>query len=163
MCARTVCKLLSAFALAILVTVPAWSQFEDLAAKVPSNANALFLVNAEKILASPAAKTGNWKEKVQEAYAAGITILPPDANQAVMSAELDLESTHTLWESVVMRVNRPVSMSKVAAMTKGTDGEIEGTPAVALPGDAYVVRFEKNVAAAMRQPTGRPLPAGCGR
>jgi hypothetical protein len=149
MCARTVCKLLSAFALAILVTVPAWSQFEDLAAKVPSNANALFLVNAEKILASPAAKTGNWKEKVQEAYAAGITILPPDANQAVMSAELDLESTHTLWESVVMRVNRPVSMSKVAAMTKGTDGEIEGTPAVALPGDAYVVRFEKNVAAAM--------------
>ena len=136
-------------ALAFLVSLPAWSQFDDLASKVPSNANAMFLVNADKILDSPAAKAGNWKEKVQEAYASGVTILPPDADQAIMSAEIDLESTHTLWESVVMRVNRPVSMTKVASMTKGTAGEIEGTPAVALPGDAYVVRFEKNIAAAM--------------
>ena len=140
---------LSAFLLSILVSLPAWSQFDDLAAKVPSSANALFLVDTAKILASPAGTKGNWKEKVQEAYASGVTILPPDASQAIMSAELDLESTHTLWESVVMRVNRPVSMTKVASMTKGTAGEIEGTPAVALPGDAYVVRFEKNIAAAM--------------
>jgi hypothetical protein len=149
MFARFASRFLSAFILATLAALPAWAQFDDLAAKVPSSANAVFLVNAEKILASPAAEKGNWKEKVQEAYAAGITILPPDASQAIMSAELDLESTHTLWESVVMRVNRPVSMTKVASMTKGTAGEIEGTPAVALPGDAYVVRFEKNVAAAM--------------
>ncbi len=126
-----------------------FGQFDDLVQKVPSSANSIFLLNVEKVLASPAAAKNNWKDKVQEAYVTGVTILPPQASQVVLSASFDLESTHTLWEAAVMRLKTEPSLDSVARMSRGSVSELEGVQTVALPGDAYVVQFADKLVAAM--------------
>ncbi|HZL89993.1 MAG TPA: hypothetical protein VFB96_16615 [Pirellulaceae bacterium] len=125
------------------------AQFDDLVDKVPQSANAIFLLNVDKVLASPAASKNNWKEKVQEAYTSGVTILPPQASQAVLSASLDLESTHTLWESAVMRLKNEPSLDTVARISRGSVEDLDGMQTVALPGDAYLVQFTSKVVGAM--------------
>jgi hypothetical protein len=125
------------------------AQFEELVDKVPASANAIFLLNVDKVLSSPAAAKNNWKEKVQEAYASGVTILPPQASQAVLSASFDLESTHTLWESAIMRLRNEPALDTVARMSRGSVEEIDGIQSVALPGDAYLVQFANKIVGAM--------------
>ena len=142
------------FSLAVLCVVTclasvAQAQFDDLVDKVPESANVIFLLNVDKVLSSPAAAKNNWKEKVQEAYASGVTILPPHASQAVLSMSLDLESTHTLWESAVMRVKTEPAVETVARMSGGSVENLDGTQTVALPGDAYLVNFGSKIVGAM--------------
>lgn len=124
-------------------------QFDDLVDKVPASANSIFLLNVDKVLASPAAAKNNWKGKVQEAYTSGVTILPPQATQAVLSASFDLESTHTLWESAVMRLRTEPALDSVARLSGGSVEKLDGMPVVALPGDAYLVQFADKVVGAM--------------
>lgn len=143
------------------------AQFDDLVDKVPSSANAIFLLNVDKVQASPAAAKNNWKEKVQEAYASGVTILPPHASQAVLSASIDLESTHTLWESAVMRLHADPALEAVARMSGGSVEELDGMRTAALPGDAYLVQFASRIVGAMapanRQAVSRWLREAKGR
>ena len=51
---------------------PAAAQFESLAAKIPSTANAIVLLDAQKIMASPIAQKEGWKEKYEEAFLHGV-------------------------------------------------------------------------------------------
>jgi hypothetical protein len=125
------------------------AQFEELVDKVPASANAIFLVNVDKVLSSPAAAKNNWKERIQEAYTSGVTILPPHASQAVLSMSLDLESTHTLWESAIMRVKNEPAVESVARMSGGSVEQLDGIQTVALPGDAYLVNFGNKIVGAM--------------
>lgn len=166
---RSVTRFSSLFALSVVVcsASAALAQFDDLVDKVPSSANSIFLLNVDKVLASPAAAKNNWKEKVQEAYASGVTILPPHASQAVLSASFDLESTHTLWESAVMRLKTEPALDSVARMSGGSVEELDGMQAVALPGDAYLVQFGSKIVGAMapanRQAVARWLRENKGR
>ena len=158
-----VTRLSSLVVLCFIAGRPAVSlaQFEELVDKVPASANSIFLLNVDKVLASPAAAKNNWKERAQEAYTSGVTILPPQASQAVLSASFDLESTHTLWESAVMRLKTEPALDTVARMSGGSVEEMDGTQTVALPGDAYLVQFANKVVGAMapanRQAVGRWL------
>lgn len=138
--------------LCLAAFVVGWSQlgwsagpFEELATKLPSNANALFIVNVDKILSSPAAIAGNWKAKAQDAYAAGVTILPPQASQAILAARFDLETMTPNWEAAVMKLNTEPSLATFAKASKGSLQFVDGQTIVALPGDSYVAQFGPNV------------------
>jgi hypothetical protein len=162
-------RLLSLVALGAIVasTSHLQAQFDDLVDKVPESANVIFFLNVDKVLASPAASKNNWKEKVQEAYASGVTILPPQASQAVLSMSLDLESTHTLWESAILRLKSAPALDTVARMSHGAVSELDGLQSVALPGDAYLVQFSDQIVGAMapanRQAVSRWLRETAGR
>lgn len=119
--------------------------FHEMVDKIPAGANSLFLVNVDKILASPAATAGNWRAKAEEAYAAGVTILPPDASQAILSARFNLEVMSPMWEATVMKLRNQPSLTEFARKAKGALGYVEGQNFVALPGGAYVVQFAPTV------------------
>src|SRR5687767_1807384 len=107
------------FLVAGLVCTPTSAQFDELLNKTPATANSIFLINVDKVLQSPAAAAGNWKTKAHEAYATGVTILPPDASQAVLSAHFDLESMTALWEAATMQLKVEPALNKFAQATKG--------------------------------------------
>ena len=62
---------------------------KDLVSRLPANANALIVLDANKVLRSPLAQKEGWRERREKAFAAGVTILPPDTNEFVLAAELD--------------------------------------------------------------------------
>jgi hypothetical protein len=159
-------KACSVWSLSLLLVVaalasPAKAQFEFLARKIPNSANVVAFVNMDKLLDSPVARAQNWQAKRDHAYASGVSFLPPDTKYAVLSMDMDLDTWTPLWESAVLQLDHDPDMNKVAAMSGGSPDVIEGYKLVALPSDAYVVKFSTNVAAFMapanRQSTTRWL------
>lgn len=137
---------------ALLFTIQAnaaLAQFQSVVRHLPHDANVLLLFNVEKILASPLAKQQGWLEKGENAYAAGLTYLPPQANHFAMAAQLDIELMHTRWRAAVMDLKYEPSMPKLAAQHRGTVDEIENRNVAALPPDTYVVKFMKNMMGVM--------------
>lgn len=145
--------------LLLFAATPIWAQFDELVHKVPFTANAIFLVNVDKVLASPVAVNANWKAKHEVAYAAGVTILPANATHAVMAAHFDFESMVSLWETAILHLGKEPSLAAFAKANDGALGTIDGLPVVSTPADAYVVQFEPQIVAAMspasRQTIGR--------
>jgi hypothetical protein len=129
------------FLLSLVVIAPAAAQFTELTKKIPASANVAVFVNAEKLMASPVAMKEDWASKRDKAFASGVSFLPPDAKYAVMAMELDLQTWTPLWEAAVIDLDHKPDINQVVAMTGGAADTIEGLPVVALPSDAYLVKF----------------------
>jgi len=118
---------------------PADAQFKELVSRVPSTANGLVLLNIKKILSSPQAARENWKEKLDQAFAAGMIFLPPSADYCVLASQRDFESFEPVWEMAIMDLNNTPSLPLIARQYKGLLETVAGTPAVSLPDNRYLV------------------------
>ena len=92
-----------------------YAQFGGLLARVPPRANAIVIVNIEKILASPIAEKENWRSDRTKAHERGLTFVPLDAAQFVMAAQMDLEFMQPTWEVALMNLDEDISTVKIAA------------------------------------------------
>lgn len=122
----------------------------ELAARVPSGANTIILLDIDKMMASPIAKKENWRGERENAAAAGLTILPPSAKSFVMAAKMDLEFMQPIWSVSLATVNYEASMPEVAAKWQGEVDTISGRSTAKLPDDSYVVKFGPKRVGAMR-------------
>jgi hypothetical protein len=127
-----------------LLSRAALAGFPELANLVPADANALVIIDMDKLLASPAAEKGDWKNKIQNAFEEGITILPPQTRRAILASQIDLEFMTQLWQTELLEVTEATEMTEVAKRTGGTIDRIGELAAVRMPHDAYVVRFTKD-------------------
>lgn len=133
----------------LLLVARSNAQFDELARRVPSSANAVAFVNVEKLMASPVAVKEKWAENQTAAWDSGLSMLPPDTKQAVLAMQLDLQMWLPLWEVALMKLDHEPSIEKVVAMTGGSADQIGGLDAVGLPEDAYLVKFDKRIGALM--------------
>lgn len=62
-------------------------QFDELAKRLPAGANAVVLLNVDKILSSPMGVVEGWKTKHEQRYSAGLSVIPPDALQAIFATQ----------------------------------------------------------------------------
>jgi len=136
---------LTTFCLAILTTAQSRADFPELASRIPTDSNAIILIDMEKILASPAAERGDWKNKIENAFAEGITILPPSTKRAILASQLDIEFMKTLTQTEMLEVDRSADVTDIAKKTGGIVDRIGELAAVRLPQDAYVVHFAKDI------------------
>ena len=77
--------LLAAFALLAAGAAPALAadEFQDLVNQIPRSANAVVLLNMEKAKNSPLGLKEDWKGKIENAFAAGLARVPPQATRFV--------------------------------------------------------------------------------
>jgi hypothetical protein len=141
---------LLALFLGIFGTSPLPAQFGALSARIPRETNTLVVLNVDKILASPLAQEQNWRERHEKAAAAGVTILPPQAEQFLMAANLDLEFMQPVWEIAMAKLRYEPSLPRIAARWGGEIDRIADRNCVALPNDSYVVQFGPNLVGAYR-------------
>src|SRR4051812_17004759 len=120
---------------------PARAQFDDLAAKVPATANALVLLDAQKLLASPLAKREGWAEKYEQTFAAGLATISPDTRRMILASQLDYEYMKPHWELVLADFLSERKVADIARRTKGTLDQIGDLPVVVLSDDSYCVQF----------------------
>lgn len=136
--------------LAVLVMAgPAAAQFRDLVSHVPNGANALVILNVEKILASPLGERGGWKSNLEKAFSAGMVRVPPKAKRFILAAQIDFEFMKPNWEAAVADLQRAPSMEKIAKEYEATPDKFGDTEALVLPNDAYVMALREKTLAAM--------------
>ncbi len=126
----------------VLLAGSASADFKSLIARLPSDANAIVLIDAEKVLNSPLGVREGWKVKMADAYARKPLIVPPDASRVVMAALLDPTDMETIWEVSVMDLAKPPSLDLMARAEGGFVDKLGETPAVWSPINAYFIQFD---------------------
>lgn len=144
----------------VSIAIPgiATAQIEQLAQRVPSSANALVLINVDKIMSSPIAQAGNWKADRAKRFEAGLTNIPPNADQLVLAAQLNLSMMRPIWEAALIQANAAQPLELMAKDLGGNIDEVAGLPAICLSDDSYVVKLSDTVVGAIA-PANRQLVA----
>jgi hypothetical protein len=130
-------------------TLSARAQFDELVKKVPASTNTIAFVNVEKLMASPIAVKEKWAQKKDRAFASGISFLPSDTKVALLPMQIEHETWMPMWEAAIMEIDHEPSQAKAVALTGGKGDTIIGREAVALPGNAYLVRLATKTVAFM--------------
>jgi len=123
----------------VLFTLPAQAQFEEMINRVPRDANAMVLVNGDKVFSSPVAKRENWQANRQKMFEAGLAFLPPNAESGLLASHLDFEFMLPTWEVALFHSHQAVTAEAIQKRIGGKLDKILNQPAVDAPGDAYVV------------------------
>jgi hypothetical protein len=126
------------------------ASFRDLAYRVPEGANAVMVVNVEKLLSSPLGQQEHWREEQERMVDAGLLIVPPSSTEFLMASHIDFETMHPHWEAALAAVSYEPSMVKAAARWGGQIDRIGQRDAVLLPDDTYLVQFGKRMVGTMR-------------
>lgn len=113
--------------------------FTDLVGRLPYGANAIMLINVEKVHKSPVAQKEDWKEKQEAAFEAGMHYLPPSAKRFVMAAQLDFANLRPIWQSAMFEIPNAPSMEEVAKRRQGVLDQVGDRQAVVLRSGAYLV------------------------
>lgn len=131
---------LAAILLSVLANF-AHAQFKDLARRVPDTANAIVIVNVDKVHQSPLAVREGWKDDHAKAFEAGLTVISPRASHFILASQIDFEFVHPLWEVFVADFDELRSMREIAEDHSGRVDTVQEAPVVVLPIDAYVVKL----------------------
>jgi hypothetical protein len=129
----------------------AWAQtpFEDLATKLPASANAVVLLDAQRLLDSPQAVREDWKSRYEQAFAAGSVTIAPDTLRMVLGTQIEYETMRPQWIVAVADFNKPRTAAEVARASKGVLDSFGHTPAVALRDNTYAIELGPQRFAAM--------------
>ena len=125
------------------------AQYEALIRRVPNNANAVALVNAEQIFASAISKREGWQTDRDKRFMSGQSSIPPHATHMVLASQLDLEFMQPIWEVGLVRADSAPVPATVARKYGGVVDKVGTLPAARLPDDSFVVRFSDQVIGAM--------------
>jgi len=128
-------------ALACTAALAAEDPFHALANRLPRSANVLGIVNLEKMYQSPQAIREGWKKKIEGAFEAGVTRVPPQTARLVVGMQLDLDNVQPLWEAAVIDLNTNFEVGTIAMRRSGKADKINGLPVAVLPGDVFLVQF----------------------
>ena len=133
----------------VLFPLAAGAQFDELLTQVPPSANAVVLLDGQRLLASPIAVREGWKEKYEQSFAAGLVTISPDTQRMILATQLDYEFMKPQWELAIAEFGQPRSAAEVARSAKGLLESIGDTPAVALRENAYALELGPRRYAAM--------------
>ncbi len=131
----------------------------NLLSRIPPGANAVAVIDVDKILNSPMGIQEHWKDKLKNAYAAKPLIVPPSASRLVLASLIDPSTMQPAWEVSVIELKTSPSMKNIARAEGGFVDTIAEKQAAWSPINAYFVRLDTRllgtVAPANRQFTAR--------
>lgn len=137
-----------------LLTSSASAQFAKLVKRVPSSANTIILLNADKVFSSEVALREGWRTDFQKAIEAGMVHLPADTQQYILAAQTDFEYMQPVWQVGLLTTKTQHDLAEVVKKRNGTCDTVAGKSAVLLPDDSYVVQFDPRTIGALT-PAGR--------
>lgn len=127
----------------------ALGQFDEMVKHIPGKANALALVNAEKLFASEVAKRQGWADGRGKRFESGLTCLPAKATRAVVASQLDLEMFRPAWDVAIIDFPTAPSLADIQQHFGGVEDTLAKTPALRVADDSYVVQFSNTMIGAM--------------
>jgi hypothetical protein len=120
---------------------------------VPSDANAVVVIDVQALLGTPLASRENWKKKAADQFANQEINVPPEARRVVMASQLDLGGgLQPVWEVSVLELARIPSFALIARRDGGQLDSIAGHSAIKLANGRTGVELESGILFATAQP-----------
>lgn len=134
------------------------SEFDDLVKHVPRGGNAVMAIDVAKTLAAPIAKANGWDKKISDSPNRPL-YLPPEADKVLAVGQFDIvRDFNRGWDVTLFGLTEPIPLRLVARAEGGYVDKIEGTDAVWIPCDAYVLQAGENTLV-MQAPANRQAVA----
>lgn len=139
-------KFAGAISLALIASrgLPA-ATFSELAKFLPNDANAVVVVNAASLYASPAGQRAGWKEKYADRFEAQPLILPPSAEHCVLAAAIDLHTLRPQWQAAAMELSIDPSPGDIARRRGGRNDVLAGKEVTWLGNQLCVLKFAPRI------------------
>ncbi len=115
--------------------------FAELAKYLPDGANAVVVINAEGIYASPIAQREGWQQKYADGFEAAPLILPPSAKRGVLAAAFDLRTLRPDWEAAAMELSIDPSEADIARRRHGRNDVLAGMKVAWIGNELCVLKF----------------------
>lgn len=131
-------------------SVAVGDQWRDLTTLLPQSANAILAIDANALFDSPMATKNRWRESHASHFDVTPTMLPPEAERFVLSAEVDIEHFEPKWEFATMALNRDISTNEIRNRLNGEAELLAGLPAVRTDRGNYIVPFQGQRIAVVR-------------
>lgn len=124
---------------------PATADFKSLLGRIPGEANALVVIDLERILQTPLAEQEGWRQKLTSAFADGPLVVPPGTQRLVLAALIDPADMDSVWEVSVMELAKAPEMQAIAKAERGFVDKLGEKTAVWSPVDAYFLQLDPQV------------------
>lgn len=117
------------------------TSWQPLLGRAPADANALVMINAEKVRDSGFARKAGWNSA--DSAPGGLRTLLPrgEVRRVVFAARLNLADLSPRWEAGLLETGSDPSLAMFAAGVRGPHELLGSTPAVRLPIDAYLLKL----------------------
>ena len=130
----------------------------ELAGKLPAGANALGVVRASELLASPRARTEGWEDRARDRFVSGATVLPRWAEVVVTGTEVR-PSGGPAWYAALFTGPETIGLAALAPGGRDDIGDLAGRPAFENRGRSLVAEIAPGTFAAYN-PLDREKAAG---
>ncbi|RMF88809.1 MAG: hypothetical protein D6741_18600, partial [Planctomycetota bacterium] len=114
-------------------------EFRTLAGLLPDHANAIVLLNIEKMLSSPYGQEQGWTENLDEAFRDGLARVPSSAEKVVLAGELDLEFMQPVWNAMLIKTKHPIDYTRLAKEKGAEFDQIDVFKALRMPTDGFAI------------------------
>src|SRR5438477_8254992 len=134
--------------LAVSTTCPA-ADFAELLRRLPAQANAVLLIDADAAHRSPHGAKEGWARNHEKESLGGIDSLPPTVERLVIAGQIDVTTLDPTWRVGIAATRAPVTPAEIAAAEGGTTDTVGGKPVVVSPRNTYFAVLEPQTVAAM--------------
>ncbi|MFN0051409.1 MAG: hypothetical protein ACKV0T_04415 [Planctomycetales bacterium] len=117
------------------------AEFATLLKRIPSEANVLVMVDADRLFASPIAQERGWKKQATTDFAQRPILLPPSAHKLVRAISIDLNSQTTAFEITLLEMPKGHALAKIAERQQGYVEKVSNVETAWLPKGGYVVKL----------------------
>lgn len=150
---------LTVFSCLVISSQASFAQIEATLKLIPNDANAISIVNVEKIYGSEMAAREKWIEESKVKYANSPLYFPTNTESVVMAAEFDLAYGSAMWEAAHLTMKYDIQMDTVAELCNGTLDKLGGYECVDTGGGGTLLKLNNKTLAtkfpANRQQIGR--------
>ncbi len=125
-------------------TVQAQDLLTHLIAPIPEDANALVVIQADRLRGSVFAEEFR-KHTLRGTSSVDKHLVPrEDIKTVVMGSELNIATMHPIWEVSMIETNSDISVETLNTKIGGVVEKFGDLPAVLLPSDAYLIKLGSN-------------------
>jgi hypothetical protein len=117
------------------------SPFDELAARLPADANVVMAADVQALLRSAFGSEHRWANKVENDFRSGLMNTPPTALRLVVGESFDYATLHPRWRVKINQLSKDVTPERVSQKFGGTVDTVAGLPVVVCPRDQLFVSY----------------------
>ncbi len=134
-----------ALAMSLRATSAIAGEFAELSRFLPSDANAIIVVNAEAMYESPLGKRDAWRQKFSDASESAPMLLPPTAQRCILASRLDVDTLRPDWEAAAMTLSIDPTVQQIAQRRNGLVDAVGSFEAVWLANHTAILKFAPRI------------------
>ena len=147
----------------LMATEPATANFYELLRRVPDSANAIILIDVERMLMSPIAMKEKWRDKANTSERDALHF-PINSVRYMLASKLNaVANFENLWDVALIESIDTISLPYLSKMEGGYLDTVEGQQVAYSPRTAFFVSLTPKIVGVSFPANRQDLGPGCAR